>query len=46
MTSRNVDVAAVGTWHCAADAYATWGTKDAMCRESGSKGQCGKRESE
>ena len=35
-----------GTQHRAADTYATLGTKDTMHRGSGSKGRCGKRESE
>ena len=35
-----------GTWHRAADTYAKLGTKDATRRRSGSKGRCGKRESE
>ena len=42
----DMDVPAVGTWHRVADTYATLGTKDAMRRGSGSKGQCGKEESE
>ena len=35
-----------GTRHRAADAYARLGTKDSTRRRSGSKGRCGKRESE